>query len=188
MMKAALRQAYREKRLTLSPGELEERSNRICLNLFTHFQLEGKTISIFLPIERHREVNTYHILEKGVSIGARMALPKTDFARVTMKHYGYEQGLALQVNAYGIPELVKGKLIRPEQLDIVCVPLLAVSEHGHRIGYGKGFYDKFLKKCPPHCLFIGLHLFEELDVIDDVNKHDIPLHYCITPNRVIHFG
>jgi 5-formyltetrahydrofolate cyclo-ligase len=188
MKKEELRNEYKTKRIALAPGALEEMSRAICLNLFTHFQLENKTISVFLPIERQKEVNTYRIVEKGMTINARIAIPKSDFVKGTMKHYLYEEGMSLTMNSLGIPEPVKGKLIRPDQLDFVIVPLLAISEKGQRVGYGKGFYDKFLRKCNPSCQFIGLHLFDEWAEIEDVNRFDIALHHCVTPNKVVHFG
>jgi 5-formyltetrahydrofolate cyclo-ligase len=78
-------------------------------------------------------------------------------------------------------------LIKPDALDIVFIPLLAVDSTGHRIGYGKGFYDRFLRKCRPNCIFIGLHLFDEMCNIDDIDRHDIRLDFCITPTQIIRF-
>ena len=187
MQKASIRSLYKQKRLEITPDELERRSSQICEQLFTHFQLEGKLLSLFLPIERQREINTYTILEKGISIGATIALPKSDFEKHSMKHFQFENHSQLKVNEFGIPEPSSGKLIKPEALDMVFIPLLAVDATGHRIGYGKGFSDRFLRKCRPNCIFIGLHLFDEMCIIDDVDRHDIRLDYCITPTQIIRF-
>ena len=67
------------------------------------------------------------------------------------------------------------------------VPLLAIDTKGNRVGYGKGYYDRFLKQCKKDCLFIGLQLFDEIIQIDDINQFDIALHYCITPTQIIQF-
>jgi 5-formyltetrahydrofolate cyclo-ligase len=187
MLKKAVRELYKQKRRELSPLELDNRSEKICVALFSRFQLEGKTVSLFLPIERQKEINTYHILEKGMSIGTLIALPKTNTANHSMKHYLFENQSQLALNELGIPEPTSGKMIKPEQLDFVFVPLLAVDKTGHRIGYGKGYYDRFLKKCSPHCQFVGLHLFDEFIEIEDVDTHDIQLDYCITPEKIIRF-
>lgn len=187
MKKGDLRILYKQKRLELSPSELESRSEAICQQIFSNFQLEGKTFSLFLPIERHKEINTYSILEKGISIGATVALPKSNLENHTMKHFQFENHSQLKVNELGIPEPTHGKLIKPEALDVVFIPLLAVDPTGHRIGYGKGFYDRFLKKCNDHCLFIGLHLFDETIEFDDVDQHDVQLDFCITPNKILRF-
>ena len=60
--------------------------------------------------------------------------------------------------------------------------------NGNRIGYGKGIYDRFLKKCSPRCRLIGLSHFDELvDPIEEIHKDDIALHACITPNKIHRF-
>jgi 5-formyltetrahydrofolate cyclo-ligase len=73
------------------------------------------------------------------------------------------------------------------KLDVVCVPLLAFDRKGHRVGYGKGFYDRFLEKCSPKCIKIGLHLFEDFSEIDDISHFDSSLDFCITPFALHHF-
>lgn len=187
MTKKEIRALYKQKRLTLSPSELATRSEQIGDLIFSNFQLEGKIISLFLPIERHKEINTYYILEKGLSIGAKIGLPKTILEDHSLKHYQFESHTQLAVNSIGIPEPTHGKTISPSQFDYVFVPLLAIDLNGHRIGYGKGYYDRFLKKCSPNCKFIGLNLFDEFVQIDDVDSHDIELHYCISPSHIIRF-
>lgn len=187
MTKQEIRTLYKQKRLELSASELDYRSTNISDILFSNFQLEGKIISLFLPIERHKEINTYLILEKGIGIGATVALPKTINSNNSLKHFQFESRAQLTLNEIGIPEPSHGKVIRPEQFDFVFVPLLAFDINGHRIGYGKGFYDRFLKKCSPHCLFIGLSLFDETVEISDLNKYDKALHFCITPEKLIRF-
>jgi 5-formyltetrahydrofolate cyclo-ligase len=92
-------------------------------------------------------------------------------------------------NKWGIPEPVDGEKCFPEVFDFVFVPLLVCDQYGNRIGYGKGFYDAFLKKCKKSCKFIGLSHFElEQERIEDILETDIPLHYCITPTKVHSFN
>ncbi|MBL4862356.1 MAG: hypothetical protein JKY09_04995 [Crocinitomicaceae bacterium] len=63
-----------------------------------------------------------------------------------------------------------------------------MDKQGNRVGYGKGFYDRFLKKCSPRCKFVGLNHFDELvDTIQDLNPYDIKLDACITPNNIYRF-
>jgi 5-formyltetrahydrofolate cyclo-ligase len=188
MTKQELRTFYKTRRLELSSNELEERSQLICENVFKNFQLEEKQISLFLPIERQKEINTYKILEKGMAIGAKIALPKMDDDEFNLKHFQFENHTQLKTNNWGIPEPQFGKLIKNKELDFVFVPLLTLDSTGHRVGYGKGFYDRFLKKCRPDCIFIGLHLFDETNEISDTDSHDIPLHFCITPEKLMRFG
>ena len=92
-----------------------------------------------------------------------------------------------QMMRLGIPEPVSGIAILPEILDVVFVPLLAYDEKGHRIGYGKGFYDRFLKKCRPDTIFVGLSFFGPEPQID-FEATDVPLHYCVTPEGILDFS
>jgi 5-formyltetrahydrofolate cyclo-ligase len=187
MKKNELRTFYKQKRLELTPSELTNRSSQICERLFANFQLEGKTISLFLPIERHREINTYEILEKGITIGTRFGIPKSNLSNSSMKHYLYESPSQLQLNELGIPEPNSGKIIKDNEFDYVLVPLLAIDSSGHRVGYGKGFYDRFLENCSSKCVKIGIHLFEDFEDIDDTSEHDAALDFCITPLTIYRF-
>ncbi len=72
-------------------------------------------------------------------------------------------------------------------IEVVFVPLLAFDQQGHRVGYGKGFYDQFLSECNPETIKIGLSFFETEDTIDDVFELDIPLNYCVTPSKIYQF-
>lgn len=189
MTKATIRKYYMDKRLALSPGQLERISEQICHNAFKYFQLESKKISLFLPIERKKEINTYKIWEKALSFDAQVAAPKVNAKTNELKHILFESEDQLELSSYGIPEPKKGRIVAAEHFDIVFVPLLAVDKNGNRVGYGKGYYDRFLKKCSPRCQFVGLSHFEEFaDMIDDLQPTDIRLNACITPEKVHRFG
>lgn len=187
MKKQEIRELYKQKRRELSPNELENRSEMVCELLFKNFQLGEKTISLFLPIERQKEINTYLILEKGLTLDARIALPKMNAETQTLRHLLFESHAQLEVNDLGIPEPRSGKTIKLKDLEFVLIPLLAFDNRGNRVGYGKGYYDKFLRKCSPSCVLIGLSLFDETVEIADIEAHDIRLHYCITPTQIVRF-
>lgn len=188
MTKDELRKKYKEKRLILSPREKEILSESIIQRALTHFQVAGKTISIFLPIDRQHEINTYILLEQAMNFGATVAIPKTNFQTLEMKHFVFESIGQLEVNEHGIPEPKRGRIIAPDRFDMVFVPLLAVDKNGNRVGYGKGFYDRFLRRCSNHCLFIGLHYFElEAEPIEDVFPTDVKLHAVVTPTEIVRF-
>ena len=91
-------------------------------------------------------------------------------------------------NRWGVREPADGEAIDAAKLDLVIVPLLCVDSVGHRVGYGKGFYDRFLKNCRPDCLKIGLNYFPPFKQIFDIADHDIPLDACVTPERTYRFG
>ena len=89
-------------------------------------------------------------------------------ARFERWYFLFENHSQLEINALGIPEPKRGKSVKIKDLDIILVPLLAFDKNGHRVGYGKGYYDKLLRKCSPTAIFIGLSLFDEAAEIDDI--------------------
>jgi 5-formyltetrahydrofolate cyclo-ligase len=91
-------------------------------------------------------------------------------------------------NEYNIPEPVDGIEVPISKVDVVFVPLLAFDTKGNRVGYGKGFYDKFLSQCQPETIKIGLSFFDAEEEIVDVFQDDIRLNYCVTPNKIYNFS
>jgi 5-formyltetrahydrofolate cyclo-ligase len=82
---------------------------------------------------------------------------------------------------------VNGVKIDPLEVDFIIMPLFAFDEKGYRVGYGKGYYDRFLKKCNDSCLKIGLSYFDAVDEIEDTDEFDVPLDLCVTPQQVYVF-
>lgn len=92
-----------------------------------------------------------------------------------------------KINKYGVAEPIDGIDMFPTEIDLVIVPLLSFDKKGYRVGYGKGYYDRFLQQCRKDCIKIGFSYFDALDQIADVNKYDIRLDYCVTPETVYEF-
>lgn len=188
MNKEELRKIYLDKRRTLSPKDLQFISEKIIHSLFSNFQFEKKKISLFLPIERTKEINTYSIWERVTSFDAQVAIPKVNYITNEIQHFLFESKDQLEISRWGIPEPNKGQIVSADHFDYVIVPLLAVDKLGFRVGYGKGYYDRFLSKCSPRCKFIGLSHFDELaEKIDDINQFDVKLDACVTPNKIFRF-
>lgn len=188
LSKQECRELFNEKRKLISPQQLRVLSENISNLLFTHFNLENKLVSLFLPIEQKKEINTYIILDKALNLNASICIPKANFENNELKHYLYEGPEQLETSAYHIPEPKYGKIITPKKIDIVIIPLIACDKIGNRVGYGKGFYDRFLKKCSSSAIFIGISLFDPIDKISDFRTNDIPLHYLITPDNKLNFA
>lgn len=181
-----LRQEAKNQRKLLSADEIEYGSIQIAKQLSAHFSFSNKKISCFLCIESQREVRTDQILETLAPHNA-LFVPVTHFSEGTMIQVPFCVGDALQMNAYQIPEpITKLNPIVPTDLDIVFIPLLQADQHGNRLGYGKGFYDRYLALCRPDVIKIGLNFFEPLEAIPS-EETDIPLNYLITPTKVYEF-
>lgn len=174
----------------LSPQSIEEMSKCITRLFFDNFGVNKKYIHIYLSIKKNNEVNTSYILQNLISDykDLTIAVPKSDFNSGTMKHYRYNNFTKLQVNKLGIPEPENGEELNADIFDMVLVPLLCFDKNGYRVGYGKGFYDRFLSACKPDTQKIGLSFFPPVDEIKDKHLHDIKLDACVTPNQVYYFS
>jgi 5-formyltetrahydrofolate cyclo-ligase len=181
MLKSDIRKLIKEKRTGLSPFEITRISSQVQALVMDSFSFKGKYVSLYLPIEKQREINTYGLLEEITLQGGHVVLSKSNFTDHTLSLFLYEGSNQLELSSFGIPEPKLGRIIPEEKLDLVFVPLLALNQNGHRVGYGKGFYDRLLSKCKKDCLFIGLNLFDEFIEISDLHQNDIPLHICFTP-------
>lgn len=192
MKKAALRKEFLQKRKEADERWLVEKNALITQNLEKYVQDEHfKTLHTFLPQLGSREIDTFFIIESfriafpTMRIAAPYIIPGTR----EMEHFLVTPFTHLVVNQWKIPEPdpVSSEKVRPEEIDIVLVPLLAFDPKGYRVGYGGGYYDRFLPQTRPDCIKMGLSLFEEVDEIQDVDEYDIPLDACITPTRTYDF-
>lgn len=181
-MKEELRKKYKSLRKDLSEDQKRDFSKQIFESCISKFNLENKNISIFIPIEKFNEVDTWNFLHE---LKAQYFLPIVQ--NKELKHVQYENKAQLKLSEWGILEPTHGVEVIPSKFDYVIVPLLAYDTIGNRIGYGAGFYDSFLKDCQTHCKFIGVSFFEPETVLIETYPTDIPLDYCVTPSEIHHF-
>jgi 5-formyltetrahydrofolate cyclo-ligase len=189
MLKSEIRSLFKSERNKISDLELNQKSQLICEIALNSFNLNNKTVSIFLPITKFKEVNTFFILNQlKKDKTTKVALPISNFYDNSLTHFLFHDGIQIEENKFGIPEPINGDVeVKNFEFDVVFVPLLAIDFHGYRVGYGKGFYDRFMKDCKESCIFIGLNIFDNQIEIDDINEYDIPLDYCISPNHMYKF-
>jgi 5-formyltetrahydrofolate cyclo-ligase len=192
--KAALRRAALAQRKALPAAEVARRSAQLCAGFFRHFPVaEWRWLHVFLPLASKNEPDTWAIIHQvwKERMALQLAAPVVQLDGISLRHYELTPTTPLIANRWGIPEPQAdlGAEVQPQQLDAVLVPLLACDQHGQRVGYGGGFYDRFLAQCRPDALFIGLSILEEepLAEIADVLPTDVPLHACLTPGGVWNF-
>lgn len=187
MNKKELRKKYKELRSQLSFEEIEEKSLAIA-NQLLHLDIwENTYFHIFLPIEEQKEINTEFILHILHAKDKEIVISKSDFETTSMHHFLMTDNTKIKKNEYNIPEPVNGLKVPTEMIDVVFVPLLAYDKQGNRVGYGKGFYDKFLSQCKPNVVKIGLSFFEPEDLIEDIFENDVKLDVCITTLEIYNF-
>ena len=184
MNKEILRQTFLEKRKFLTKEEYKRRNEEIFTNFFDLVSLDKiKVIHTFLPITAQQEVDTWPIVhelnEEWKFI--RLCVSKTITTENRLEHYYFHEKDPLKNNGWGIPEPIWGEKVEVKDIDMVLVPLIVFDKKGNRIGYGKGYYDKFLSECREDVIKVGLSLSPPLDEILYCDALDVPLDFFITP-------
>jgi 5-formyltetrahydrofolate cyclo-ligase len=187
MIKKEIRLKYKVLRNSFSESQIEEMSLAIANEVLLLPIWEKTYFHIFLPIQEKKEVNTEYLLHLLSGKDKEICISKSDFETRKMTHYLLTDNTKIKKNEYNIPEPQDGIEVPSNKIEIVFIPLLAFDKNGNRVGYGKGFYDKFLAECNPNMIKIGLSFFEPEELISDVNAADIQLNYCVTPNCVFKF-
>jgi 5-formyltetrahydrofolate cyclo-ligase len=180
MTKKELREVYLKKRLALSAQELAVLNRNLCATFFKEVDLSRiRVLHTFLPLVRKNEPDTCLIIDelKKRYPDLRISIPKIIGDKMVSYYFSDTDQLA--PGAFGISEPQTGSRTDSREIDMVLVPLLAYDKQGHRVGYGKGHYDQFLKTCRPDCRKIGLSFFGPEEKIEDIFEGDEKL------NRVV---
>ena len=171
MDKKALRKSIREKKRAMTPEEIEARSARLGeLFLSSDAYRGAKTIYGYLPY--NQEVRTVPMLEQALKDGKKVAVPKCYGDE--MRFICLEDLTQVAPGYAGIPEPIADGPIADDPTALVLMPGMAFDPEGHRIGYGGGFYDKFLAAEPDHPTLALCYEFQMLPHLD-TEEFDIPV-------------
>lgn len=186
--KQALRKKHKALRKSLSLQQRDSYSLDIANNALKLDIWKYDYYHIFLPIERQLEINTEYLLSILQGLDKHVVLSKSNFETKEMTNYLLTDTTKILVNSYGIPEPDGGIEISNDKIEVVFMPLLAYDTLGNRIGYGKGFYDRFLAKCSTDVVKVGLSYFEPEDQILSIKNTDISMNYCISAKKTYFFN
>ena len=171
MDKAELRRMIREKKRAMTTEEIESRSMQLGEKFAASEQYrEAKTIYGYLPY--NQEVRTIPMLERALSDGKRVAVPKVYGEE--MKFIYMDDLSKIEKGYAGIPEPVANGPVADDPTALVLMPGLVFDPMGHRIGYGGGFYDKFLAGEPGHPTVALCYEFQMLPALE-TEEFDIPV-------------
>ena len=184
--KTFLRSHYKKKRFSLTKQEVDDFSQRVCKQLDKLNIWKLKHYHIFISILKYNELDTSSIINKLKSEQKIIIVPK--ISNNELVHVAINDETEFSLNEYGIKEPNDGNHFKIENLDIIFIPLLAFDIEGHRVGYGKGYYDRFLKLTNNSTLKIGLSFFDPINKILDIDDNDVKLDYCVTPKQVHKFN
>ncbi len=182
--KKDLRRIYKLGRKALSTEDKLNKEAKVLMQLRQNFELKHKTVHTFLPIQRLQEIDTTPLLQDGQT---HWVLSRSNFEDQSMTNVLYTPDLKIEKNEWDIPEPIGGQFIDPKDLDMVLVPLLCFDLKGYRVGYGKGFYDRFLAELRDDCQIIGLSLLDPVTEIADINEFDLPMDAVVTPEIIYYF-
>lgn len=186
-MKNKIREKYKGLRADLDPAAVEEKSLEIANNLLELPIWKSDFYHVFLSIKEKKEIDTEPVLHILQGKDKNIVISKSDFESRVMTNFLLTDTTVIKKNRWNIPEPVDGIEIPALKIDVVFVPLLAFDKLGHRVGYGKGFYDKFLASCRKDVIKVGLSLFEPEEEIPGILSSDVPMDYCVTPLKTYKF-
>jgi 5-formyltetrahydrofolate cyclo-ligase len=190
MLKRELRKIYKKKRTDLTSTERLKLDDLILIQLQNvYFDSNIRLLMSYWPLERHCETNTLlytRYLEHTIP-GLKVTFPVIKMETSEMQAVLVHEETDFVENEYCIPEPEDGEKIETDEIDLIFVPLLAFDQSGYRVGYGKGFYDRFLQNCREDIITVGFSYFDAVDEIEDRHQFDVPLKYCITPHKIYEF-
>jgi len=188
MTKAELRKTYLAKQLSLSLAERADKSRRVADNILANVKLSKISfLHCFISVERFNEIDTTPIFERiwNESPNVVTVVPRVNFQNGKMENLKYTAETELVQNTWEIYEPSHSNFVETREIDMVLVPGVYFDKRGHRVGYGKGFYDKFLSTCRKDCTKVGLGYFEPVEeLISDIGDFDVTLDFCVTPTKI----
>ena len=185
-MKTAIRKQYKQIRNQLTMEEVQSNSEKIAEQLFeTAFWQNSNVVMLYLSFQN--EVITDMIYERGWQENKIMLIPicSAQNGIMTMsKLTSFEQ---LVPNRYGIRELPEAlhQIVAPETIDLCLIPGIAFDRFGNRLGFGSGYYDRYLAKILPQIPRIALaHSCQIYDGLLPTDQYDLPMHYMLTEHGI----
>ena len=187
MNKEEARKKYKDLRSKIKSDELETKSKAIARKFIESGLWKGcSSIHVFLTIPKENEVNTNYIIHYFQANHPTIKLCTSIINEETneLVHTVIDPSTGYSLNKWSIPEPLIIDKVTEDKIDLVIVPLLIVDTKGNRVGYGKGFYDKFLSKCKKETKKVGVSFFEPEKELLETDAWDIPLTDVISPEKV----
>ena len=177
MNKKALRREIGAMKAALTPEQVEQRSAVLAQRLYETEQYRDCR-SLYAYLSFNQEVRTNPIIERAWADGKRVAVPKVMGSEMVFIWIDSFEGLAPQ-GAFHIMEPIGDGPVADDERALILMPGLAFDPQGHRVGYGGGYYDRFLENEPDHPLVALCYDFQLYDRLE-VEAHDVPVDLVIT--------
>jgi len=186
MQKKEIRAAFRQKRSDLTHQAVTRMEDLLLIRAQQAGLPPVTMLMGYMADVSRNEPDPTNIMRwlRFMSPGMMEVMPRIHHSNGDMDAVIFEEGQTLILNPFGIAEPAGGEVVDPEEIDLIFIPMLAFDQQGYRVGYGKGYYDRFLSRCRRDCLKVGLSFFEPIEMIEDVHAGDVRLDLCITPEQV----
>ena len=181
MKKQELRAIYKQKRNNLTEIQIKGLQENIYQQIYNLDLSTVKNVHLFLSMPKFKEIDTAPLITYFRNRNKQIVVSKCNFKDNTLSHFYLEENTVISLNKFGVLEPLAAELVEENKLDLIFIPMLISDDKKFRVGYGKGFYDRFLSNCRKDAKFIGLNFFPPVKEIEDKNEFDIPLHQVIYP-------
>ncbi|MDP9230680.1 MAG: 5-formyltetrahydrofolate cyclo-ligase [Bacteroidota bacterium] len=189
MTKTEARKIYNEKRMFLSEAEKTKFDDLLLVQFQTLPLPFIECLFSYWPIEENSEPDTHLFTGflKFRNPELKVGYPKSDFNVNGLQAVAVDVDTPFEKHEFNIYEPDSDAIIPPNEIDLIFVPLIICDKKGIRVGYGKGFYDRYFVNCRANCIKIGFSYFEPIDKIADSTEFDVPLNICVTPHNIYVF-
>ncbi|MFH1107070.1 MAG: 5-formyltetrahydrofolate cyclo-ligase [Candidatus Micrarchaeota archaeon] len=181
-MKHRIRRRMLEKRGNHRPHHAKGKSGRITERLLALPEIqEARTVMAYYPLPQ--EADCLGAVRELLAGGKTVALPRVEGRLIVPVRIGGLRGM--RKGGMGVVEPARGRRVAPKQIDVVIVPGVAFDLRGHRLGFGGGHYDRFLKTVRRDCAKIGLAFELQLVKRLPAQSHDVPMDAVVTEKRTL---
>lgn len=188
MNKEAARKKYIAKRNEVSVEQIQSDSKTIATNFIASNLWENcRMIHVFISIPNKGEIDTSFLIDLFFKLHPEIKICTSVVVENDLVHTHITKATTYLPNKWNIPEPVERTVLNEAEIDLVLLPLLAFDAKGNRVGYGKGFYDRFLKKCKPDVIKVGLSLFEPTEELIEADVWDVKMDWTVTAGKVYEF-
>jgi 5-formyltetrahydrofolate cyclo-ligase len=182
IMKHALRQQLKEKRRGIATGLYAEKCKKI-KELFLHLKEYIEAKKILFYVSKPEEVDTKGLIGAALLDGKKVFVPRIEGDNMFVCPFeGYDQ---LKKGEFGVMEPTCTQGVDPQEIDLIVVPGVGFDHRGHRLGHGKGHYDRLLKKTRAYK--VGLAFEEQLVPELPTEEHDVPVDALLTGSNLLYF-
>ena len=182
-LKANFRSFFKNKRNKMTKIERKNKSELIAKKFLTKF-LNDSYSTYFIYNSFSTEVETGDIIQKLLEAGKKVLIPKCNIDELSMKAVVYNHTEKVTANIYGIAE-TESAVDCTEEIDIIVLPGITFDKNGTRIGFGKGYYDRFINSLANVPVLVGLCFEEQMcDEKLPFNEHDKKVDFIVTDQKI----